>query len=197
MQRRAQKRAPLPPEPSRARPCHLSRPSTAKVRTLPRKTADVQKRAPLPAEPSRARPCHCFPPSRPKVRTLPRKTADVQKRAPLPPEPSKVRPCHGFAPLKSKSDNTSTQNRGRPKARARYRQSPLEHAPATFSQASRPKVWTFPRQTADVQKRAPLPPEPSRARPCRCFAALKSKSEDPSTQNRGRPKARAATGRAL
>ena len=47
------------------------------------------------------------------------------------------------------------------------------------------------------QKRAPLPPEPSRVRPCHGFAALDAKSDDPSTQNHGRPKARAATARAL
>ena len=60
----------------------VSRPSRRKVRTVPRKTADVHKRGPLP---------------------VPRKTADVQKRAPLPPEPFRVRPCHGFAPLEGKS----------------------------------------------------------------------------------------------
>ena len=42
-----------------------------------------------------------------------------------------------------------------------------------------------------VQKRALLPPEPSKVRPCHAFAALETKSDDSSTQNRGGPKARA------
>ena len=78
-----------------------------------------------------------------------------------------------------------------------YRQSPLEYAPATVSRPSRPKVMTLPRKTAGVQKRAPLLPEPSRARRCHGFAALETKSDDLSTQNCGGPKARAATARAL
>ena len=69
------------------------------------------------------------------------------------------------------------------KSARRYSQSPLEYAPAT--------------QNPRVQKRTRLPPEPSRARPCHGFAALETKSNDPSTQNRGGPKARAATARAL
>ena len=40
------------------------------------------------------------------------------------------------------------------------RQSPLKYASATVSRPSRAKVTTFPRRTARVQKRAPLPPEP-------------------------------------
>ena len=124
----------------------------------------------------------------------------------------RVRPCHGFAALEAKSDDPSMQNRGGPKARV---------AP------SRPKVTTLPCKTAGVQKRATLPPEPSRARPCHGFAALEAKSDDPvqkraplppelsrarpchgfaaretksddpSMQNGGGPKARAATARAL
>ena len=52
--------------------------------------------------------------------------------------------------------------------------------PATVSRPSRAKVRTLPRKTADVQKRAPLPPEHSRVRPCHGFAPLEAKSEDPS-----------------
>ena len=69
------------------------------------------------------------------------------------------------------------------------RQSPLEYAFATVSRPSMPKVTTLPRKIADVQKRAPLAPEPSRARPCHGFTPLDAKSDDRSTQNRGRPKA--------
>ena len=107
----------------------------------------------------------------------------LEKRAPLPPEPS-----GGFAHLETKSDDLSTQNRGGPKRARRYRQSPLEYAPATVSRPSRPKVTTFPRKTAGVQKCAPLPPEPSRVRPCHGFAALETKNDDLCTQNRGAPK---------
>ena len=83
------------------------------------------------------------------------------------------------------------------KSARRYRQSPLEHALATVSRPSRPKVTTLPRKTAGVQKRAPLPPEPSRARACHGFAPLETKSDDPSAQNCESPKACAATARAL
>ena len=127
-------------------------------------------------------------PSRPKVTTIPRRTARVQKRAPLPPEPSRPRPCHGFAPL-----DTIPRKSGGAKAR-RYRESPLEHE---RFRPSRPKVTTLLRRTGGVQTRAPLPPEPSRVRPCHGFAALETKSDDPYTQNRGGAKARAATARAL
>ena len=40
-------------------------------------------------------------------------------------------------------------------------------------------------------------PEPSKVRPCHGFATLETKSDDPSTQNRGGPKPRAAAARAL
>ena len=175
--------------------------------TIPRRTAGVQKRAPL-RHSARVR-LPVSRPSRPKLTTPPRRTAGVQKRAPLLPEPSRARPCHGFAALETKSDDPSTQNRGGPKARAatarapepsrvrpcqsrggpkarRYRQSTVEDALATVSRPSRPQlqVTTLPRRTAGVQKRAPLPPEPSRARPCHGFAPFEAKSDDPSTQNR-------------
>ena len=99
---RVQNRVPLPPEPSRARPCHGFAPLETKVTTLSRKTAGVQKRAPLPPEPSKVRPHHSFATSRPKATSLPRRTAGVQKRA----------------PLEAKSDDRSTQNPEIPKARA-------------------------------------------------------------------------------
>ena len=92
--------------------------------------------------PSTARPCHGFAP-------LETKSDDpsMRKRVPLPPEPSRVRPCHSFAALETKSDDPSAQNRGGPKSARRYRQSPLDHAPATASRPSRPKVTTIPRKT--------------------------------------------------
>ena len=81
----------------------------------------------------------------------------------------------------------------------------LARAPAT-----RPRLWCANRrfhpaltcqsavpEPARVQKRAPLAPGPSGARPCRGFAPLEAKSDDSPTQNPGRPKARAATARAL
>ena len=120
-----------------------------------------------------------------------RQTAGVQKRAPLPPEPSKVRSCHGFAALETKSDDPShTEPRGSKSAR-RYCQSPVEY-PATVSRPSKPTVTTLPHKTAGVQKRAPLPPEPSKGRLCHGFAPLETKSDDFSTQNRAGPKARRA-----
>ena len=45
-------------------------------------------------------------------------------------------------------------------------------------------------QNRGVQKRAPLPPEPFRVRPCHGFAPLETKSDDPSTQKRGVQKRR-------
>ena len=81
----------------------------------------------------------------------------------------------------------------RSKSARRYRQSPLEYAPAKVSRPSRPKVTTFPHRSDDpstqnprVQKRAPLPPEPSRVRSCQGFAALETSSNDPSTQNKSK-----------
>ena len=62
---------------------------------------------------------------------------------------------------------------------------PLEYAPATVSRHLRPKVTTLPRKTHG-SKSAPLPPEPSRPRPCNGFAGLETKSDDPSTQNRSK-----------
>ena len=146
------KSAPLPPEPSRARPCHGFATLESKVGTLPRKTADVQKRAPLPPKRSRARPWHGFASLESKSEDLSTQNRGRPK-ARAAPEPSRARPCHGFATLESKSEDLSTQNRGRPKALRRHRQSPLEHAPATVSRPWRAKVRTFPRKTADVQKR--------------------------------------------
>ena len=55
----------------------------------------------------------------------------------------------------------------------------------------------LPGRTADAQKRVPLPPEPSSVRPCPGFAPVEAKRNVPSTQNRGRPKARTASARAL
>ena len=66
----------------------------------------------------------------------------------------------------------------RSKSARRYRQSCLEYAPATVSRPARPKVTTLPCRTAGVQKRVPLPPEPSRVRPFRGFAAREAKSDD-------------------
>ena len=82
------------------------------------------------------------------------------------------------------------------KSARRYRQSPLQYVPAKVSRPSRPKETTLPRKDPRVQKRAPLPPEPSRARPCHGFATLEAKRDDPSTQRSTGPKARAATARA-
>ena len=88
-------------------------------------------------------------------------------------------------------------------------QSPLEHAPATVSRPSRPKVTTLPRRTLNsksarryrqslagvrpatvsrplrpkvttLPRRTALQPEPSRARLCHGFASLETKSDDPS-----------------
>ena len=59
----------------------------------------------------------------------------VQKRAPLPPEPSRVRPRHGFAATLPKVTTLARKIHGSKSAR-RYRQSPLEHVPATVSRPS-------------------------------------------------------------
>ena len=106
-------------------------------------------------------------------------------------------PTAGLNLTTSSGDHRARAPTTRPRLARRYRQSPPEYAPATVSRPSRQKVTTLPRRTAGVQKRAPLPPQPSRVRPCHGFAALETKSEDPSTQNREGPKARTTTARAL
>ena len=100
-----QKRAPLPPEPSRVRPYHAFAALETKSDDLSTQNPRVQRRAPLPPEPSRVRPCHGFAALEAKSDDLSTQNPRVQKRAPLPPEFSRVRPCHGFAPLETKSDD--------------------------------------------------------------------------------------------
>ena len=119
----------------------------------------------------------------------------VQK--PLPPEP--LGHALAMVPRPSKPTMTTLPRKtyGFNSARC-YCQNPLEYALATVSRPPKPKVTTFP-QNPRVQKRAPLPPQPSRARPCQgcqAFATLEAKSDDLSAKSTG-PKPRAATARAL
>ena len=122
----------------------------------------------------------------------------------LPPEPSRVRPCQGFAALETQTNDISTQN-PRVQKRALLPPEP-EYAPA-------PEVTTFPRKTHGSKSKSARGYRQSQG-----FAALETQSDDISTQNpppeleyaparvsrwrpkvttHPRPKARAATARAL
>ena len=129
--------------------------------------------------------------------TIARPNDTASLGAPLPPEPSiEYASATVSRPSRPKVTTLPRRTAGSKSAR-RYRQSPLEYAPATVSRPSRPKVTALQRRTAGVQKRAPLPPEPSRARRCHGFAPLETKIDDHSPQNRGGSKPRAGTARAL